>query len=191
MNQTLSTSVLRWASRSRVVALRDGGEVVLRGARPQDAEPVAAMHLRCSLETTYGRYFTLLPRVSRRWQQALLSTDVALVAVLGRDVVALGNLAVGPGGDVELALLVEDAQQGRGLGTVLAAQLAATARLLGHRSVRLEILPGAPAAQRLVGRLGPVAVRRSHSVVELEVRLGLESLRGLGDPIEPLALRAG
>jgi GNAT superfamily N-acetyltransferase len=191
MNQTLSTSVLRWASRSRVVALRDGGEVVLRGAQPQDAEPVAAMHLRCSLETTYGRYFTLLPRVSRRWQQALLSTDVALVAVLGRDVVALGNLAVGPGGDVELALLVEDAQQGRGLGTVLAAQLAATARLLGHRSVRLEILPGAPAAQRLVGRLGPVAVRRSHSVVELEVRLGLESLRGLGDPIEPLALRAG
>ena len=191
MNQTLSTSVLRWASRSRVVALRDGGEVVLRGARPQDAEPVAAMHLRCSLETTYGRYFTLLPRVSRRWQQALLSTDVALVAVLGRDVVALGNLAAGPGGDVELALLVEDAQQGRGLGTVLAAQLAATARLLGHRSVRLEILPGAPAAQRLVGRLGPVAVRRSHSVVELEVRLGLESLRGLGDPIEPLALRAG
>ena len=191
MNQTLSTSVLRWASRSRVVALRDGGEVVLRGARPQDAEPVAAMHLRCSLETTYGRYFTLLPRVSRRWQQALLSTDVALVAVLGRDVVALGNLAAGPGGDVELALLVEDAQQGRGLGTVLAAQLAATARLLGHRSVRLEILPGAPAAQRLVGRLGPVAVRRSHSVVELEVRLGLESLRGLGDPIKPLALRAG
>jgi GNAT superfamily N-acetyltransferase len=191
MNQTLSTSALRWASRSRVVALRDGGEVVLRGARPQDAEPVAAMHLRCSLETTYGRYFTLLPRVSRRWQQALLSTDVALVAVLGRDVVALGNLAAGPGGEVELALLVEDAQQGRGLGTVLAAQLAATARLLGHRSVRLEILPGAPAAQRLVGRLGPVAVRRSHSVVELEVRLGLESLRGLGDPIEPLALRAG
>ncbi len=191
MNQTLSTSVLRWASRSRVVALRDGGEVVLRGARPQDAEPVAAMHLRCSPESTYGRYFTLLPRVSRRWQQALLSTDVALVAVLGRDVVALGNLAAGPGGDVELALLVEDAQQGRGLGTVLAAQLAATARLLGHRSVRLEILPGAPAAQRLVGRLGPVAVRRSHSVVELEVRLGLESLRGLGDPIEPLALRAG
>lgn len=191
MNQTLSTSVLRWASRSRVVALRDGGEVVLRGARPQDAEPVAAMHLRCSLETTYGRYFTLLPRVSRRWQQALLSTDVALVAVLGRDVVALGNLAAGPGGDVELALLVEDAQQGRGLGTVLAAQLAATARLLGHRSVRLEILPGAPAAQRLVGRLGPASVRRSHSVVELEVQLGLESLRGLGDPIKPLALRAG
>lgn len=184
MNQTLSTSVLRWASRSRVGALRDGGEVVLRGARPQDAEPVAAMHLRCSLETTYGRYFTLLPRVSRRWQQALLSTDVALVAVLGRDVVALGNFAAGPGGEVELALLVEDAQQGRGLGTVLAAQLAATARLLGHRSVRLEILPGAPAAQRLVGRLGPVAVRRSHSVVELEVRLGLGSLRGLGDPSE-------
>jgi len=191
MNETLSASVLRWANRSRVVALRDGGEVVVRGARPQDAGPVASMHLRCSLETTYGRYFTLLPRVSRRWQQALLSTDMALVAVLGRDVVALGNLGTGPGGDVELALLVEDAQQGRGLGTALAAQLAATARLLGHRSVRLEILPGAPAAQRLVGRLGPVAVRRSHSVVELEVRLGLESLRGLGDPIEPLALRAG
>ncbi len=191
MNQTLSTSVLRWANRSRVVALRDGGEVVLRGARTQDAEPVAAMHLRCSLESTYGRYFTLLPRVSRRWQQALLSTDLALVGVLGRDVVALGNLSTGPRGDVELALLVEDAQQGRGLGTALAAQLAATARLLGHRSARLEILAGAPAAQRLVGQLGPVVVRRSHNVVELEVRLGLESLRGLRDPIEPLAFRTG
>lgn len=190
MNETLSASVVRWANRSRLVALRDGGEVVLRGARPQDAQAVAAMHLRCSLETTYGRYFTQLPRVSRRWQEALLSTDLALVAVRGRDVVALGNLSTGPGG-AELALLVEDAQQGRGLGTALAAQLAATARLLGHRSVRLELLPGAPAAHRLAGRLGPVAVRRSHSVVELEVRLGLGSLRGLGDPIEPLALRAG
>ena len=191
MNETLSTSVLRWANRSRAVTLRDGGEVVLRGARPQDAEAVAAMHLRCSMETTYGRYFTQVPRVSRRWQEALLSTDLALVAVRGRDVVALGNLSSGPGGGGELALLVEDAQQGRGLGTALAAQLAATARLLGHRSVRLELLPVAPAAHRLVGRLGPVAIRRSHSVVELEVRLGLGSLRGLGDPIEPLALRAG
>lgn len=191
MNETLSTSVVRWANRSRVVELRDGEEVVLRGARAQDVEAVAAMHLRCSLETTYGRYFTQLPRVSRRWQQALLSTDLALVAVRGRDVVGLGNLTALPSGEAELGLLVEDAQQGRGLGTALAAQLAAAARLLGHRSVRLEILPGAPAAQRLVGRLGPVAVRRSHSVVELEVRLGMKSLRGLGDPIEPLALRAG
>jgi GNAT superfamily N-acetyltransferase len=189
MNETLSQSALRWANRSRSIALRDGGGVELRGARADDADALAAMHLRCTPDSIYGRYFTLLPRVSRRWQEALLDTEVALVAVRGRDVVGLGNLTVGAG-LAELGILVEDAAQRQGIGTALGRQLSATARLLGHRSLRVETLPNAALAQRLAGRLGPSVARRSPRTVLLDIRLGIESLRGLGEPAAPGVLRA-
>jgi GNAT superfamily N-acetyltransferase len=190
MSGTLSETALRWANQSRTVPLRAGGDVELRGARSTDADAVAAMHLRCTSDSIYGRYFTLLPQVSRRWQQALLDTEVALVAAKGRLVLGLGNLTSGPSRPAELGILVEDAAQGQGIGTALARQLAATARLLGHRSLRGETLPDAALAQRMVGRLGPSVVRRSRSTVVLDVRLGIESLVGLGDPVQAIGRRA-
>ncbi len=190
MNETLSESALRWANRSRSVALRDGGEIELRGVRAKDADALAAMHLRCTSDSIYGRYFTLLPRVSRRWQEALIGTEVALVAVRGRYLLGLGNLTVGPNRVAELGILVEDAAQRQGIGTALGRQLAATAPLLGHRSLRVETLPDAALAQRLASRLGPSVARQSRRTVLLDIRLGIESLRGLGEPASTGELRA-
>jgi len=154
--------------------------VVLRGARASDAAPLAAMHSRCSLDTVFRRYHSVVPVVSAALQARLLTTTVALVAVDNRGAVrALGNVAELSDGHGQLAVLVEDAWQGRGLGTTIAKHLAASARLAGFADLRIELLPSSEAAARVAGKLGPAVVRVNAALVTFTLRLRVESLTGL------------
>jgi GNAT superfamily N-acetyltransferase len=154
--------------------------MVLRGARPGDAPAVAAMHGRCSMDTVFRRYLCAGPAVSPAWQARLLTTTVALVAVDDRAAVrAMGNISERSEQEAELAVLVEDAYQGRGLGTTMARHLAAAARLAGYATLRMELLPSSTAAAHVAGALGPSVVQEGQGVLTRTLRLRVETLAGL------------
>ena len=66
---------------------------------------------------------------------------VAFVALLGDEIVAIGRYDQVPGTPVaEAAFVVDDAQHGRGLGSILLEHLAAAARERGLRRFEAEVL---------------------------------------------------
>lgn len=190
----LREAALEWVARPRRLVLAPGPPVSarpwaaaepipveVRGARPDDGPGLAAMHARCTMETIFRRYLSVVPALSPAWQAQLLTSTVALVAVdERRRIRALGNVAqLEQPGTAELAVLVEDSYQGRGLGTALARHLAAAARLAGFRALRMDLLPSSDAAARTAAHLGPVVAVVGQGVVTLTVPLRLETLNGL------------
>lgn len=144
--------------------LRDGRTLVLQGAVLGDLPELQAMHARCSEQTLHGRYYAGPRPPSRRLCLQLLRTDVALVALSPAcSVVGLGNLARSDEDDevAEVAVLVEDGWQGRGLGTVLLRHLVGAARLLGMAEV--VAVAGSPGTwvERGLDRLGPSLHQRT------------------------------
>lgn len=127
-----------------VETIRDA-TVWVRLAQPIDADAVMAMHDRCSQDTLYKRYVSLA-----QWQEVQLrrlagghrGASLVVVNETG-DVIALGNIVPersGPGHAAEVALLVEDAYQGRGVGQSLLHHLVRMARDLGFTEVVAEAL---------------------------------------------------
>jgi AcrR family transcriptional regulator/RimJ/RimL family protein N-acetyltransferase len=125
--------------------IRDGA-VWVRLARPDDADEVAAMHERSSERTRYLRYVS-----TTQWRDVQLRRlsgghrGGTLVAV-DRDgrTVALGNVfpdsADPEGRTAEIAMIVEDAYQGRGIGSVLMRHEIDLARRLGFSEVVAVVL---------------------------------------------------
>jgi len=132
------------------VVLRDGGTVQVRPIRPSDAAAIQALHGRLSPQSIYFRFFSPLPSLSATMLERFVNVDyvdrLALVAVLGHDIVGVGRYErlpsqIGPGDEAEVAFLVDDAQQGRGLGTVLLEQLALYAATAGVSRFVADTLP--------------------------------------------------
>ncbi|AOS62553.1 bifunctional acetate--CoA ligase family protein/GNAT family N-acetyltransferase [Actinoalloteichus hymeniacidonis] len=127
------------------VVLSDGGTVHLRPLRPEDGPRLVALHSRMSERTRYLRYFGAYPRMPaadvRRFSTVDHHERVAFGAVLGGDIVAVGRFDRLPGGDsAEVAFVVEDGHQGRGLGSILLEHLAAAGRERGLRRFEAEVL---------------------------------------------------
>jgi len=128
------------------VLLADGGVVHLRPSGPADAEAIRDMHGRLSAETLYLRYFSPVRTVSDEKIATFTDVDydsrVGLVAELGGEMIAAGTYHRDAVNDTEaeVALLVEDSQQGRGLGSILLEHLAAAAQERGIHRFTAEVL---------------------------------------------------
>jgi acyl-CoA synthetase (NDP forming)/GNAT superfamily N-acetyltransferase len=135
------------------VVLSDGGTVHLRPIRPDDADGLVTFFHRWSAETVYRRFFTVRSELTPTEVTRFVTVDyldrVAIMAELGGQMVAVARYDRLPGTDeAEVAFVVEDAHQGRGIGSVLLEHLAAAARERGIRSFLAEVLPG---NRRMVG----------------------------------------
>lgn len=127
------------------VVLSDGGTVHLRPVVPSDADGLVALHSRLSDRTRYFRYFGAYPRIPPRDLERFSTVDhhdrVAFVALLGDDVVAVGRYErLDQGPSAEVAFVVDDKHQGRGLGSILLEHLAAAASECGLRRFVAEVL---------------------------------------------------
>ncbi|MBA0125702.1 GNAT family N-acetyltransferase [Haloechinothrix sp. YIM 98757] len=127
------------------VVLSDGGTVRLRPIVPDDADRIVALHSRLSERTRYFRYFGAYPRIPPRDLNRFTVVDhhdrVAFVAVLGAEIVAVGRYERLEGGPLaEVAFVVDDAHQGRGLGSILLEHLAAAAAECGIERFAAEVL---------------------------------------------------
>ncbi len=129
------------------VLLSDGSTVQLRPIRPSDGPSIVAMHSRFSERTRYLRYFSPYPRIPERDLHRFVNVDhrdrEAFVVLAGDHIVAVGRYErLGPASpDAEVAFVVEDAYQGRGIGSVLMEHLADAARRAGIVNFVAEVLP--------------------------------------------------
>ncbi|MER6798554.1 GNAT family N-acetyltransferase, partial [Amycolatopsis mediterranei] len=127
------------------VVLSDGGTVHLRPIVPTDADGLVAFHAKLSERTRYFRYFGAYPRIPEKDLKRFSTVDhhdrVAFAAFLGDDIVAVGRYErLDHGPSAEVAFVVSDAHQGRGLGSILLEHLAAAASECGLRRFVAEVL---------------------------------------------------
>jgi len=127
------------------VVLSDGGTVHLRPIIPDDAPKLLALHGRLSERTRYFRYFAPYPHMSQKDLTRFSVVDhhgrVAFGAFLGDELIAVGRYErLGDSDSAEVAFVVEDGHQGRGLGSILLEHLAAAARERGLGRFVAEVL---------------------------------------------------
>ncbi|GAA3398149.1 GNAT family N-acetyltransferase [Streptomyces roseoviridis] len=123
--------------RSRdVLTLPEGNEITVRRADQRDLPAARAMHDRCSARTLGLRYHGPVGDADRYLDHLLsprYGRTLAVQTASGR-VVALGHL-LWDGDETEVALLVEDDWQRRGIGSELLGRLVALAEEAGCDSV--------------------------------------------------------
>ncbi|MGC4805502.1 GNAT family N-acetyltransferase [Micromonospora sp. DT233] len=142
------------------VLLSDGTTVALRPIRPEDAPQIVAMHSRFSERTRYLRYFSPYPRIPERDLRRFVVVDhrdrEAFVVLAAGRIVAVGRYErLGPEApEAEVAFVVEDAYQGRGIGSVLLEHLADAARRVGIVHFVAEVLPANGAMLRVFADFG-------------------------------------
>jgi acetyl coenzyme A synthetase (ADP forming)-like protein len=131
------------------VILRDGSTLHLRPIQREDEEKLLALFHRLSRHTVYLRFHHVLAQMSKEEVKRFCTVDYndafALVATLGEDmeekIIAVGRYYRLPRRDAaEIALVVEDAYQGKGIGTHLVEQLTSIAREKGIRLFEAEVL---------------------------------------------------
>ncbi|MFJ6698849.1 GNAT family N-acetyltransferase [Streptomyces sp. NPDC091272] len=112
-----------------VLTLPEGNAITVRRAGPDDIEAALAMHERCSERTLNLRYHGPVGDADRYLGHLLsprYGRTLAVQTASGR-LVALGHL-LWDGDETEVALLVEDAWQRRGIGSELLSRLVSMAR---------------------------------------------------------------
>ncbi|WP_131743038.1 bifunctional acetate--CoA ligase family protein/GNAT family N-acetyltransferase [Actinomadura roseirufa] len=160
------------------VVLSDGGTAHLRPIRTGDAELLRIFYARLSAESIYYRFFSPRPRLTEREIEHFTSVDhdrrVALIATIAEEMVAVvryDRLPERPE-TAEVAFLVEDAHQGRGLGAVLLEHIAAAARERGVRRFVASVLPDNRRMTRVFREAGYQAEQRfEEGVIELVLDL--------------------
>ncbi|MGW1892988.1 GNAT family N-acetyltransferase [Streptomyces sp. NPDC002004] len=136
------------------VVLRDGGTARIRPITTQDADRLVSFYEQVSDESKYYRFFAPYPRLSakdvRRFTHHDYVDRVGLAATIGGEFIgtvrydridARGLPASAPADEAEVAFLVQDAHQGRGVASALLEHIAAVARERGIRRFAAEVLP--------------------------------------------------
>ena len=122
--------------------LRDGTSVMIRDVRPSDADAVRALFSRMSPASIHHRFFAAkreLLASDLSWLDRLGDREVALAVVVHGAVLGIGRYAFVEQGIAEVAFDVADADQGRGIGTLLLEHLATIARSQSIRAFRAEV----------------------------------------------------
>jgi acyl-CoA synthetase (NDP forming)/GNAT superfamily N-acetyltransferase len=156
----------------------DGAVLHIRPIRPDDADRILALHSRLSERTRYLRFFGAYPHIPPRDLVRFTVVDyvsrVALVAEVRGDVVAVGRYEGQPGvGSAEVAFVVEDAHQARGIGSVLLEHLAAAARERGITEFEAYVLAENPRMVRVFLDAG-YQVRREFESGLVHLSFGIE-----------------
>jgi RimJ/RimL family protein N-acetyltransferase len=137
------------ADYSAVERLRDGRTIEIRALRPDDREDLLAAVDRTSVQSLRRRFFVPKKGFSEKEVSFFMDIDfinhVALVGEIveggGPVIVAGGRYIVVQPGRAELAFVVVDAYQGKGIGTLLMRHLLAIARNAGLKELSAEVLP--------------------------------------------------
>jgi GNAT superfamily N-acetyltransferase len=149
--------------------------LILRPIRPDDAAGLVALHARLSAHTRYLRFFTPSPHLPPALLHRFVNVDhhsrEAFVSLSGTRIVAVGRYERLSPSEAEVALVVEDAFQGRGVGRALLAHLALAARTNGIERFVGTVLPENTGVMRWTSGY-PVERRFADGLISLGFPLG-------------------
>ena len=136
------------AKYSKVETLRDGRRITIRSLRRADRDDFIAAAKRTSSESIYRRFFAPRQEFSDTEISFFVDVDfimhVALIAVDENGeqphIVGGGRYVVGAAGQSELAFMVVDQYQGKGIGQALLRHLIAIAKENGVRELVADVL---------------------------------------------------
>ncbi|GAA1981849.1 GNAT family N-acetyltransferase [Kitasatospora viridis] len=135
------------------ILLRDGGTARIRPIVPADAELLVEFYAQVSDQSKYFRFFAPYPRLSDKDVQRFTHHDFVdrvglaivvrdrIIATVRYDRIDQDGRPSPDGTDAEVAFLVQDAHQGRGVASALLEHIAAVAQERGIRRFVAEVLP--------------------------------------------------
>ncbi|MEU3602527.1 GNAT family N-acetyltransferase [Streptomyces sp. NPDC006798] len=136
------------------IVLRDGATARIRPITATDGERLVDFYEQVSDESKFYRFFAPYPHLSAKDVHRFTHHDfvdrVGLAVTVGDEFVATvrydridrhGRPASAPADAAEVAFLVQDAHQGRGIASALLEHIAAVARERGIRRFAAEVLP--------------------------------------------------
>jgi acyl-CoA synthetase (NDP forming)/GNAT superfamily N-acetyltransferase len=143
--------------------LMDGRIVHLRPISKGDEEALSALFTRASPRSRYLRFFSTGVSVDREARRITTPGDdhVAWVAEHEGLVVGIASYEILSGAQAEIAILVDDAWQGQGIGTLLIEHLAAVARRAGIQELVGDVLASNASMLRTSASLAP-GIGRHH-----------------------------
>jgi RimJ/RimL family protein N-acetyltransferase len=165
---------------SQVETLRDGTRLEIRAQRPEDQAALLEAFGRMSEQSRYTRFFAPKPGLSEKEIAHFMNVDfdnhVALVAVEDdagrRRIVGAGRYIVTQPGTAELAFMVDEARQGKGIALVLIRHLAAIARATGLDGLHAEVLDANTPMLKVFEKSGlAMSTERRQGVVHVALRL--------------------
>ena len=163
--------------------LRDGSTAEIRALRPTDETAVLDALDQSSTQSLQRRFFGIKRHFSDKERAFFMNVDfknhVALVCEVESPertmIVGGGRYVVFEPGRAELAFVVIDAWQGRGIGSILMRHLGEIASNAGLRELTAEVLPENKSMQAVLGKFGfrPDGNRDPHTM-NLALHLGKE-----------------
>ncbi|AZK96928.1 bifunctional GNAT family N-acetyltransferase/acetate--CoA ligase family protein [Streptomyces tsukubensis] len=136
------------------VVLRDGATARIRPITAADGDRLVSFYEQVSDESKYYRFFAPYPHLSAKDVHRFTHHDfvdrVGLAVTVGGEFIATvrydridrtGRPASAPADGAEVAFLVQDAHQGRGIASTMLEHIAAVARERGIRRFAAEVLP--------------------------------------------------
>jgi GNAT superfamily N-acetyltransferase len=153
-----------------------GTRVWLRLLQPGDSELIKVFFRRLSSETVYRRFLSPVTALNDALLKRLVDIDhcdrEALIALDDQGIVGVARYGTGPGESHDVAVVVADDWQGRGLGTLLIRRLAHIARLRGIATFHATMLGDNIRAQSLVRALSTrTSMRFEGGYMEAEIPL--------------------
>ena len=141
--------------------LGDGTQIHFRPIHPTDLPRMKELHYTLSQQTVYYRFMQPLKRFSQKQVQDFVyvdhRTEVAIVATLpaayGEDIIAVGRYYLNPKTNrAEVAFVVRDEWQGRGIGSFLLKYLTTIAKRQGISGFTAEVLRENKAMQAVLNK---------------------------------------
>jgi len=160
--------------------LRDGTVLQIRALQPEDEGDMLAAVERTSAKSRHRRFFVVKRDFSETERSFFMNPDfkehVALVAVTTEHdrpvIIGGGRYVVFEPARAELAFVVVDPWQGRGVGSLLMRHLAMIARDSGLKELVAEVLPENAAMLKLFRKFGfKPGSRTDPQTVRLGLRL--------------------
>ena len=176
-------------AQSKVVG-QDTRAVSIRVATPDDKAKLREMFSRLSPKTIHRRFHLPYPRVPEQMLDLMLNVDhydkESLLAVAEEEIVGHAMyVKLADSGDAEVAFVVEDGWQSKGVGKLLLTEIAEKARLRGVETFSGQVLGE---NRRVLGLLSAVFAQVGYVIKHslCHFRVPLRTLKPTARPVRLL-----
>jgi GNAT superfamily N-acetyltransferase len=148
--------------------LKDGSQVLIRPIRPEDDHALLEIFKRLSPQTVYQRFFQALPELSPGMARYLANVNqtnrMAIVAEFGAELIGVGRYERTSDPEVvDLALVVLDQWQNKGLGRILLQETLKAGKANGILKFRADVLAENRRMLRLLAQESEILERKTEA----------------------------